>query len=364
MKKLFFTVTNDLNYDQRMIRICTSLVNAGYAITLIGYTLKDSKPLTEKPYKQKRINCLFKAGKSFYIEYNIRLFFYLLFKRIDLICAIDLDTILPCFIISKIKRVPRVYDAHELFCEMQEIVSRPFIYKAWKQIEKMTVPSFRHGYTVNTIIAAEFKKLYGVNYETIQNTPVLKELVIPEKKERYILYQGGVNEGRSFDTLIPAMKMVNAKLIIAGAGNYLEQTKKLVAENKLGDTVIFTGRLLPNDLYQYTLNAWIGVTLFEDTGLSNYYSLANRFFDYMHAGVPQLCVNYPVYAEINKTHPVAVLIDNLSPENIAAKLNQLLDNNVVFNDLRQNCLLQREVYNWQAEEKKLINFYNQLFSQH
>ncbi|MBS1575472.1 MAG: glycosyltransferase family 4 protein [Bacteroidetes bacterium] len=347
-----------------MIRICTSLSNAGYRVTLVGYTLKDSQVVTTQPYHQKRINCLFKTGKSFYIEYNIRLFFYLLFKKTDLICAIDLDTILPCFFISKIKGIHRVYDAHELFCEMQEIVSRPFIYKVWKRIEKFTVPSFQQGYTVNRIIADEFKKLYNVDYEVIQNTPVLKELIIPEKNERYILYQGGVNEGRSFDTLIPAMKMVNAKLVIAGGGNYLEQTKKLVTDNELNEKVIFTGRLLPPDLYQYTLNAWIGLTLFEDTGLSNYYSLANRFFDYMHAGLPQLCMNYPVYAEINKTKPVAVLIDDLSPENIAAKLNQLLKNDVLYVDLRQNCMLQRKVYNWQAEEKKLINFYKQLFSQH
>jgi len=84
----------------------------------------------------------------------------------------------------------------------------------------------------------------------------------------------------------------------------------------------------------------------------------------MHAAVPQLCVNYPVYAEINKNHPVAVLIDDLNSENIAAHLNHLLANDVLYTDLRQNCLLQREVYNWQAEEKKLINFYSKLFSQH
>ena len=364
MKKIVFTVTNDLNYDQRMIRICSSLTAAGYSVLLIGYTLKDSTPLAKQTYQQKRINCLFKTGKLFYAEYNIRLFFYLLFKKIDLIGAIDLDTILPCFYISKFKRVRRTYDAHELFCEMQEIVSRPFIYKVWKKIEKFTVPSFPNGYTVNDIIADEFKRMYEVNYEVIQNAPLLKEISIPVKKEKYILYQGGVNEGRSFDTLIPAMKSVNAKLIIAGGGNYLEQTKQLVIENGLMGKVIFTGRLLPADLYQYTLNAWIGLTLFEKTGLTNYYSLANRFFDYMHAAVPQLCVNYPVYAEINKNHPVAVLIDDLNSENIAAHLNHLLANDVLYTDLRQNCLLQREVYNWQAEEKKLINFYSKLFSQH
>lgn len=347
-----------------MIRICTSLFNEGFDVMLVGYTLKDSKPLTEKPYKQKRINVFFKKGKLFYIEYNIRLFFFLLAKRMDLVCAIDLDTILPCLFISKIKKIHRVYDAHELFCEMPEIVSRPFIYKLWKWVEKHTVPSFPDGYTVNTIIANEFNRLYGVNYAVIRNATVLKKIAGPEKKEKYILYQGSVNEGRSFNSLIPAMKMVNARLIIAGTGNYFDQTKKLVVDNKLTDKIVFTGRLLPSDLYNYTLNAWIGITLCEDNGLGNYYSLANRFFDYMHAGVPQLCVNYPVYAEINKIHPVAVLIDDLSSENIAAKLNQLLENDVVYNDLQQNCLLQREVYNWQAEEKKLVNFYTHIFSQH
>lgn len=364
MKKIVFTVTNDLNYDQRMIRICSSLTAAGYSVLLIGYTLSDSRPLVIQSYQQKRINCVFKTGKLFYTEYNFRLFVYLLFKKIDLIGAVDLDTILPCLFISKMKRVHRVYDAHELFCEMQEIVSRPLIYKLWKKIERFTVPVFPTGYTVNNIIADEFKKMYNVSYEVIRNTPLLKDISLPEKKEKYILFQGGVNEGRSFDTLIPAMKWVNAKLVIAGGGNYLQQTKKLVEEQGLGGKVIFTGRLLPADLYQYTLNAWIGVTLFEKTGLSNYYSLANRFFDYMHAGVPQLCVNYPVYAEINKNHPVAVLIDDLSAENIAAQLNHLLANDVLYSDLRQNCLLQREVYNWQAEEKKLINFYTKIFSQH
>ena len=305
---------------------------------------------------------LFITGKLFYLEYNLRLFFYLLFKKHDLICAIDLDTILPCLLISKIKGIHRVFDAHELFCEMQEIVSRPFIYKMWKKIERYAVPQFRFGYTVNTIIAEEFTKMYNCSYEIIRNVPELKPLAIPEKNSKYILYQGAVNEGRSFDTLIPAMKYVNAKLVIAGSGNYIDKAKRLVMENGLTHKVVFTGRLFPADLYNYSINAWAGVTLFENRGLSNYYSLANRFFDYMHAGIPQVCVNYPVYAEINKSQPVAILIDGLGSENIAKHLNQLVENDVLYNDLQQNCLHQREILNWQAEEKKLLTFYNNIFN--
>ena len=361
MKRLVFTVTNDLTYDQRMIRICTSLANNGYIVTLVGRKLKDSKPVRTMPFKQKRLNCFFSKGKLFYAEYNLRLFFYLLFKKMDLICAIDLDTIVPCLWISKLKKVYRVYDAHELFCEMKEIVLRPSIYKAWKKIEKKTVPKFKYGYTVNRLIANEFKKMYDCEYEVIRNTPILKPIIIPVKKEKYILYQGAVNEGRSFETIIPAMKDVQARLLVAGDGNFMQHAIQLVKENKLEHKVIFLGKIEPQELSNYTLQARIGITLFENRGLSNYYSLANRFFDYLHAGIPQLCVDYPVYSEINKIKPIAVLTNDLSPENIARQLNLLLENDVLYLELQQNCLQQREIMNWQQEEKKLLAFYQSIF---
>ena len=358
---IFFSVTTDITYDQRMIRICTSLAQAGYKITLIGRKMKTSVPLVEQGFKQKRINCLFEKGKLFYAEYNIRLFFFLLFKKMDCIGAIDLDTILPCYFISKSRNIPRVYDAHELFCEMKEIALRPHIYKMWKKIENFTVPKFAFGYTVNQPIANEFNKMYGVNYSVIRNIAMLRPLQNLPKTEKFILYQGAVNEGRSFETLIPAMKEVNSKLIICGDGNFMEQAKQLVAEWNLQDKVIFKGKIMPDELRIITQQAHIGVTLFDDRGLSNYYSLANRFFDYLHAGVPQLCVNYPVYKEINEQRAVAVLINDISSSNLATQLNNLLHNEVLYTELQQNCIKARETLNWQIEQKRLLEFYNNLF---
>jgi len=358
---IFFSVTTDITYDQRMIRICTSLAQAGYKITLIGRKMKTSVPLIEQTFKQKRINCLFEKGKLFYAEYNIRLFFFLLFKKMDCIGAIDLDTILPCYFISKLRNITRVYDAHELFCEMKEITTRPDIYRMWKKIENYTVPKFAFGYTVNQPIANEFKKMYGVNYSVIRNIAMLRPLQNLPKTEKFILYQGAVNEGRSFETLIPAMKEVNSKLIICGDGNFMEQAKQLVVEWNLQEKVIFKGKIMPDELRIITQQAHIGVTLFDDRGLSNYYSLANRFFDYLHAGVPQLCVNYPVYKEINEQRAVAVLINDISSSNLAAQLNNLLHNEVLYTELQQNCIKVRETLNWQTEQKRLLEFYNNLF---
>ena len=361
-KFILFTVTTDLTYDQRMIRICTSLANEGYSVILVGRKMKLSLPLATEPFKQKRISCIFEKGKLFYIEYNIRLFFFLLFTRMDCICAIDLDTILPCYFISIIKKIKRVYDAHELFCEMKEIVTRPTIYRLWKKIERFAVPKFTAGYTVNEPIAAEFEKMYGVKYEVIRNIALLRPMIQLTKTEKFILYQGAVNEGRCFETLIPAMKEVDSKLVICGDGNFMNQTQQLVKKYNLEHKVIFKGKITPVELRTITQQAYIGITLFDDKGLSNYYSLANRFFDYLHAGVPQLCVKYPVYKSINNEQPIALLVTDTSSENLAFQLNKLLHNEVLYKELEDNCIKARETLNWQTEEKKLIKFYKELLA--
>lgn len=355
--RICFTVTNDLNFDQRMIRICTSLARNGYIVTLIGRLKKNSPDLVQQAFSQKRLYCFFQKGKWFYMEYNIRLFFFLLFRKMDIICAIDLDTILPCYFISVLRNKKRVYDAHELFCEMKEIVSRPTIYKIWKRIEKFAVPEFSKGYTVNQLIADEFKKMYHVNYDVIRSITVKQTLEIPEKKERYILYQGAVNEGRGFETLIPAMAFVDCKLIICGNGNFFEQAKQLVLDFNVSDKIIFKGMLLPGELRQITQNTYIGITLFEKDGLSNYLSLANRFFDYMHAAVPQVCMNFPAYQSINQDIQVAVLIDDLTVKAVQEAINYLLSDENVYNRIQDNCIQAREKYNWQNEAVKLLNFY-------
>lgn len=369
MKKIVFTVTNDLSYDQRMIRICTSLAKAGYEVTLVGRKRKQSIPLDKRAFRQKRLNCWFGKGKLFYAEYNTRLFFFLLVTKMDCLCAIDLDTILPCYFVSVIKKTKRVYDAHELFCEMKEIVTRPAIYKLWKKIERFAVPKFKFGYTVNQPIADEFSKMYGMSYEVIRSVPELAvdsgepaspSQTIHHKPQTFILYQGDVNEGRSFETLIPAFKYVNAPFVICGEGNFFTQAKQIAKENGLEEKVIFKGKLKPEVLRAFTPTAYIGITFFENNGMSNYLSLGNRFFDYIHGELPQLCVDYPAYREINKQFEVAVLVDNLSVENIAEKLNLLLNDAVLYNRLKSNCRAAKKVLNWQEEEKKLLAFYKNL----
>lgn len=337
------------------------MTRAGYEIILVGRKKKNSLPLTSQPFKQTRLFCFFEKGKAFYLEYNLRLLFFLLFRKMRGICAIDLDTILPVYCVSRIKKIPRIYDAHELFCEMKEIVSRPQIYTIWKAIERKTVPHFEFGYTVNEAIAREFRNMYGSEYEVIRSIARYNPVIQHAHKEKFILYQGAVNEGRSFETLIPAMQFVNGKLVICGDGNFLTQARYLVERCQLEDKVIFKGMIQPEELKQITAQAYIGITLFEKDAKSNYYSLANRFFDYIQSGVPQLCVDYPVYKEINNLHAVAVLINDLDSRNIANCLNDLLNDEDEWLRLHNNCIEASKELNWENEEIKLVSFYKKIF---
>lgn len=362
-KKIVCTVTNDLNYDQRMIRICTTLAEAGYDVTLVGFKRKNSKPIIPRPFKQVRIPIIAEKGKILYIDYWLKLFFFLLFRPADVFCAIDLDTILPVYYVSKLRRKKRVYDAHELFTELKEVISRPSIHKMWTWIANHTVPHFTAGYTIGECYADELKKRYGVDYGVVRNATILKPFQVPQKQTKYILYQGAVNVGRCFEQLIPAMKDVDANLIVCGEGNFYEQALALTKQHGLEHKITFKGYVPPDQLTEYTKMAWAGITLFEETSLSNRLSLANRFFDYMHFGVPQLCIKYPEYEKVNTMYEIAYLIEDPTPGNIATALNKLLHDEDYYYRLQANCMKAREVYNWQEQTKTLLNTYEHLVGQ-
>ncbi len=359
---IILTVTNDLNYDQRMQRICTSLSKAGYNILLVGRTRKDSIPLKEQPFHQKRLNCIFDKGFAFYAEYNLRLFLFLFVNPCRAYYAVDLDTILPNLLASMLFRKKRLYDAHELFTEQKEVVTRKNVHAFWLWVEKIAVPRFQNGYTVNHFIRQELERRYGVKYEVIRNMPFRKNYANNQQSDPpFILYQGAVNEGRSFETLIPAMKWVNATLLICGKGNMYEEVKQLIAYHKLEDKIEMRGYVSPDELKNITPKAKFGLTLFEATGMNQYYSLCNRFFDYIMAGIPQLCVNYPEYKHINDEHHIALMIDDVKSETISAAMNRLLEDDALYHTLQQNTATAKELYNWESEEIKLIAYWKNIF---
>lgn len=360
MKRILCCVTNDLCTDQRMARICGSLAAKGFRVQLIGSRGRRSRPLPPADYQQVRLFTFFRKGKLFYLEYNIRLFFYLLRQKADILVAIDLDTIVPVYHASALKGAKRVYDAHELFTEMKEVVSRKRIHRIWSWVERTYLPRFPLGYTVSGSIARYFAEKYGVSYAVIRNLPAGGPMALPiSHRKKHFLYQGAVNEGRGFEALIPAMRKVAAPLIIYGEGNFSAQCKALIRQYGVEDRVTMMGAVPPSALKGITQTAYAGINLVEPLGLNQIYSLANKFFDYIQAGIPQVTMAFPEYQQLNEKYGVAVLVSDLDPDNIASAMNKVWLDEVTYAEMSERCARAAAELRWEEEELTLLRFYQQ-----
>lgn len=302
MKRCTVSVINDLATDQRVRKICHYLVSNGFDVLLIGRVLPKSPPLQPQPYRQIRMRLLFKKGPIFYAFYNIRLFYQLLIHDSDLLISNDLDTLLPNFLVSRIKKIPLVYDSHEYFTEVPELQGR-FARKIWILIEKFIFPKLKYVFTVNDSIAGEYEKLYGIRPLVVRNLPEnihefesykKTDLGIEDHTKIIILQGSGINVERGGEEAVLAMKNINnAVLLIVGTGDVIVNLKKMVEDYKLKGKVKFIPRQTPENLRKITKIANIGLSLDKDTNLNYRYSLPNKIFDYIQCGVPVLASDLP-----------------------------------------------------------------------
>lgn len=373
--KIILTVTNDLHYDQRMQRICTSLANKGYEVKLVGRLRASSFALQDFTFQTKRLSCFFDKGKFFYLEYNIRLFLYLLFSKFDVVCSIDLDTILAGFYVAKWKRKTCVYDAHEYFTEVPEVVERPAIQRIWERIANLTIPRLKHCYTVCESLSEVFEEKYGTPFQVIRNVPfalqrpiLLSEIQrvqaqynLPQTDKKVILYQGALNDGRGIEELITVMQFIDsAELWLAGEGDLSQDLRTLAQQLKVTNRVHFLGFVLPNDLKAITQLADIGLNLLQNKGLNYYYSLANKCFDYVQAEKPALQMDFPEYQKINERYEIGILLPDLAVHTIQTALEKLLNEPDFYQKIVQNCKTAKVEWTWENESLKLLDFYKKL----
>lgn len=352
-KKIICTVTNDLSYDQRMQRICASLVGAGYEVELVGRLRPGSAPLREQPFRQTRLRCTWEKGKLFYVEYNIRLLFYLLFSRFDQLCAVDLDTIVPVWAAGRLKGGWLVFDAHEYFEEAPEVVRRPHIKRIWKAVGRWFIPRMDRRYTVGPALAERFEALYGKPFGVVRNLPYrqegLREKTLPEKP--VFLYQGALNEARGLEALIGIMpEFPQAELWLAGEGDLSDILRRIVQEHGLESQVRFLGYIHPADLPRLTIQATIGFNLLENKGLSYYYSLANKAFDYIQAGLPSVQMDFPEYRRLQEAYGVFQLIADLQTETLIQAIRHLLEDREYYAEMSRRCLAAAAELCWEREE--------------
>ena len=329
MQKILVSVNADLVTDQRMQKVCRTLHEVGYVVFLVGRKSKNSLPLV-RPYQTHRIKTLFQKGFLGLAEWNIRLFFKLLFTKKDILLSNDLDTLLANYMAYKFSKAKLVYDTHELFTEIPELINRPKVQGFWLKIERFIFPKLKNVYTVCGAIATYYQDKYNVPVAVVRNMPLqrkeigLGQFPFDTNGKKILLYQGALNKGRGLELLIETIPLLsNWLLVIVGDGTITNELQEKVSKEKLTDKVIFMGRLLPKNLAKITPLATVGVSVEEDLGLSYHYALPNKIFDYIHAKVPILVSDLPEMRKIVADYNVGSVLKNRSAKNIAKQLEKI-----------------------------------------
>ncbi len=367
MKTIVVSVTNDLVTDQRVHKVCTTLQEMGFTIHLIGRKLKNSLPL-ERNYRITRMRLLFNKGPLFYTEYNFRLFILLLFSKKDVLLANDLDTLLPNFLVAKISNKPIVYDSHELFTEVPELIHRPKVQKIWLTIEEFIFPKLKHVFTVNQLIADIYTQKYKVPVKILRNIAPKYVLDTIDKSfeknvgkgKKVIILQGaGINIDRGGEEAVEMMRYVNhAILYVIGSGDVFPILHQMVKEYDLENKVFLLGRRPYKELMKYTQIADLGLSLDKNTNLNYEYSLPNKIFDYIQAETPMLVSNRKIIAKLIQGENLGMIIDHHNPLLMAEKVNEMLSS-PNYDIWKQNLKLAAKKYHWEKESEVIKEVYSQ-----
>lgn len=363
-KRAIVCVTNDLATDQRVNKTCLTLQKCGYDVIETGRLLPRSLPL-ERPYSTRRPKLWLKTGPLFYAEYNIRLFFYLLFAKVDLIFSNDLDTLPAAFCAAKIRRKRLIYDTHEYFTEMPELVNRPKTQRIWKTFEDLLFPKLIDIITVNESIAKLYSEKYKKNVHIIRNIPpsytpkqlkTRKELGLPKEKHIIILQGTGINIDRGAEELCLAMQYLDdVLLLIVGDGDVLNTLKKIRLTYKLEEKIAFKSKMTFEELRQYTINSDLGMAIDKDTNINYRYSLPNKLFDYIHSEIPVVASRLVELSRIIDKYDVGYYIENHHPQHIADVISGIFSDKKKYEATKQNTLKAKEELCWENEEKTLIS---------
>jgi glycosyltransferase involved in cell wall biosynthesis len=379
-KQITVTVISDLVTDSRVHKICQTLRHDGFRVLLIGACNKTSIPLKSRDYQTDRIKMWFGSTALFYAEFNIRLFFRLLTEKSDIFLGNDLDVMPATALIAWLKRKPLLYDSHEYFLGVAGMDQKPLRRSIWKFIEARVFSGIKYVYTVSDSIRNLYRKNYHKKIFVVRNLPLknppnpdltLEEAdwietidrKIPDNKKLLILQGAGINESRGAEELVRSMLFLDASdfhLLIIGGGDVFGKLRVIIEQNQLSDKITLIPKVPFGVLGHFTRKAHLGLSIDKPSVLNHKYSLPNKLFEYLHAGVPVLASRLVEQERIIAQYDVGAFIDDHNPEHMARKIKEIFGDPETMNRWKQNTRRVREELNWEIESKIITDIFKQV----
>lgn len=370
-KKILFISIDPIEYRRRVLNQIIVARESGFEISVISIGEKGKKyQESQQSFREQRIFVFFKSGPLKFIEFNLKLLSLILFRRYHIIHLRGL-WVLPAVMIRQIFSFSHlVYDAHEYFAGLEILQHRPLRRQFWLLIEKISIPHIHTLITVSEPLGNLFKQRYSnlKNVIILKSMPSVKDIqpLIPGKydknhKRLRMIFHGYFLKGRALPQIIQALtliKDISFELILMGQGPLKGYLESLTKQNGLEGVVLFHPIAEKNELLPILAGADVGLSLIEADCENRKYSLPNKFFELICAGVPVLASNIITQQSYVDKFELGITVDPQNIELIAKAMIFMLTNADKRKKWASNCLAAaRSDLNWEKESEKLKQCY-------
>ena len=321
-RRIAVLVSNDLTFVHRVRKTCDTLRRAGHDPVLVGRRMKRGDATSiNRPYSTQRLWLGVDQGPVFYVALQFRLWGALrrLHREggVEAVWANDLDTLGPAVWAARRFGWAIAYDSHEWFTEAEGLKDKRFKKAIWRAWERRCFRGIDRMLTVNNAIAEAYGR-DGLMVEVVPNVPERLEPAEPMPRQNLgwpedkvvLLMQGAYmdRDRGALDAVRAMVHLPDVHLALIGAGPEHVEAVPLAARIGVADRVHVHERMEYAALRRCTAAADIGLSLDRPTVANFRFSLPNKLFDFLHAGLPVVCSDLPVagrFVKENGTGEVA-----------------------------------------------------------
>lgn len=368
-ESIIVLLKGNINVDSRVQKEISNFISLGYKVTLVTWNEESII------YRNKKVSIIEVNLNNDKLPNNPILsfwrhikFWYILSKIIKrgnykYIHCNDLNTLGLVFFLPKEYFKNVIYDAHELFPDSR---SNSIIkYKIWSFIEKRLIRKSDKVIVPEANRAQFLKEKYGLKttsyvinnfpqYQKVIPKKIKSELNLPDEI-KILCYQGNIAQNRELETIIESLEYLpdNIVLLLIGYGpeNYRDQLNQFILKKKLGNRVLFYGKVLPEEMLQTIAGCDINIALYKRKGMNNYYCASNKVFDSIMAGVKLITNDYPPHSMLRDYKFISLVSEN-EPKEVADSVQKLVEfNSEIPEDIKRKFSwelffdLFKEIYN-------------------
>ena len=369
---MLFVSFDPIEFRRRVLNQIETANQARFFVYVISTTARET--IRKKySFNYSAVNLRYLPDSSVikYPVFNLILFFKILFKKIDAIHFRGLIPIPAILFRQWFNKSLLIYDAHEYYRGHEIFHHRPLRKAFWMWFEKKIINHLEAIITVCEPLADLLRQDYpGVKtVEVIRSLPSLKNKPKSEHinpaSEGLVLFHGYFLPGRGLENTIKAFSSIQdkaIKLIMIGEGPLENRLQKLSNELGLTKKILFQPFIANEQLIEFISQADIGLTLIEPDCINRKYALPNKFFEYIHAGVPVLASNIPTLQQYIDRYAVGRTVDPGDAQAIAKALIEMANDRAKLKLWKKNCRLAANELNWEKESEKMKDIYRSLYT--